>query len=570
MGRDDEATPSDFKAWAADAFKASPGASIATPAQGGGVSYGALSQRGPKHDAGYWAELRSFYEGGKRLLGDDALLSRVFPRHRDEEERVYRQRKARALYVSYAAEIVGKIVADLSLDPLALSTGGDAESNVWTEWYDEFFRNTAPRSGGVIRSLGDLVRGQVLEAMQVRRAWTLVELPSLDASRFSSRAEQEQAGALDAYAIPLEAECVIDWEHDTDGELEFAMLNFQDRKREGISSSRGMVRERWIWYTRTDYRIFETTYKVGEPPDERDIVPEVQSGRHSFGRVPLVELCVPCGLWAMDKLHSLAREHFNKRSALAWAEFQSLFQELYEFLAPPRTSAGVTINEAQEDSDRHISQRRGQGFVQKRGNEDDARFVGPPTDGFAHALASTKEIRDEMHRVTHQMALTVDNSGAALKRSGDSKRMDAAATTVILEAIGDLARKHANEVLSLVSVARGESQLKGKWACTGMARFDVADSTAVVEEGQGVKLLEIKSETFQRRYQLKVAKAVLPDESPETIQKIEEELENNITSELMEESDNADTMASKAMRPADDEGDDEDSAGDDEGDGEGA
>lgn len=511
-----------------------------------GVSYGALTQVNAEHDADYWQELRALYHGGKRLLGDDAVMRRLFPAHRDEIEKVYEERKRRAFYVSYASEIVSKIVADLGLDPLTLGTGGDKETAKWDEFYDTFFKDVTPRAGERL-SMNALIRERALEALQVRRAWTLVELPGSPSSQFSSRAEQEKAGALNAYAVPLDAESVLDWEFDHDGELEFVLLNFRDQKRPSVTSSRSMITERWVWYDRQKCVVYQVTYRADNPPQEKDIIPMVSEVLHGFGRVPALCLKLPHGLWAMDKLASLAKEHFNKRSALGWAEFQSLFQELYEFLAPAISPGGVIVNELQEDPGRAKAHRRGQGYVQERGSDDKAMFIGPGSESFTHALASCKDIRDEMHRVTHQMALTVDNSAAALQRSGESKELDQAATTVVLQALGVLCREYANSIMAMVAKMRGDKDLAAKWSVTGMTKFNRPDPAKVIEEATGVKLLEIKSETFQRRYQLKVAKSALPDEDEDTIKAIQEELESNITSESMAEDAEADAAVKKVM-----------------------
>ena len=74
----------------------------------------------------------------------------------------------------------------------------------------------------------------------------------------------------------------------------------------------------------------------------------------------------------MNKIESIARELLNKRCALSWAEFKSLYPVLYEFMQdedPEACAGGVA-----EDNDRAVNQTRGIGYVQERAEKDRAEF----------------------------------------------------------------------------------------------------------------------------------------------------------------------------------------------------
>lgn len=512
------------------------------------LAYKVLCQRHPDYDDRYWQRLRALYAGGRALFANEKLLTELFPRHRDELETVYEERKRRAYYTPYAGEIIDHIVAALCKQPVEISLGiegtddeEEGEGSGDTElppWYSAFREDVSP-PGGKVQSLAQLCRDQILTSLICGWTWTLVDLPALKDETgqplaFTDRDAQETAGGLDAYACQILPECVVDWEEDATGELEWALVWTVECRRDGVAGAREWMVQRWTYYTRETWARYELKHKRDRDPQPTDMVPLVDRGQITLGRVPLIRLQVPEGLWAMSKLEGLAREHFNKRAALSWAETQSLLPELYEFIGPDDMS-GAVVAERAEDPNRATNQPRGQGFVQVRGPNDKAQFIGPETGSFDHSITSCNNIRDEMHRVTHQMALSVDNSAAALKRSGDSKAQDKAATAVILTALGQLVREHAERVMFCVSMARGEDALAGRWQASGMEKFDQVQTADAIEQALSIDQLNIESATFRRSHRQLLVRTILGDEvEPEIYEKIDEELEENIPDEIAE------------------------------------
>jgi hypothetical protein len=533
-----------------------------------GVLYKYFKERHPEYDAGHWRRLRAFYAGGKKLLHDSELLREIFPKHRDEHTEVYAERVKRAFYTPYAGEIVDHIVSALCAQPVTMTTEGtvDTESE-YPEWYDEFYKNVSP-AGSKEESLRDLLKESMLTAQQCRTAWVLVDLPDTrndfgEPPIFGDRKAQEDSGALNAYAVRIEPESVVDWEEDKTGKLEWALLHVVENRREGLTSSREYVTERWTYYDGVGWYEYALRHKKGEAPKDTDVVPLIDEGLHTFGEVPLVRLTLPEGLWTMAKLEGLAREHFNKRSGLSWAELQSLLPELYEFNGPEDTMGGTPVSENQEDPGRATRQPRGQGYVQQRGHQDDARFVGPESAPFAEARKSCDSNRDEMHRVTHQMALSTDNGPAALGRSADSKAQDKAATAVVLLELGKLVRKFAEAIYRLVSIGRKEPFAE-EWSAQGMEKFDDVQVDSEVNQALIVEQIQIPSPTFRRRFLFALCKLVLGDDAtPEDLDDIESELELNIIDELHNPID-ALTAMQEAMGTG--EGEDDDDQDDDDDD----
>ena len=492
------------------------------------IPYGMLNTKNPEYDFPYWEKLKAFYAGGK-ALSDSKRFREYFPQHKAEHASVYQERCRRSFYIPYAGEIIDHIVAALTAQPVHMTTEATGKDS-WPDYYDAFEKDVSP-PGGKRQSLNQLLKEQVLMALICKRAWTLVEMPRSPDEGFYSLKGQEESGQMDAYAQAVDPASVIDWEEDESGELEWAIVRCVFRKRNGIRGDRSTITEEFVYYTREDWKKYEISYRVDQPPKELQPVGMVDSGSHSFGKVPLLRLEVSDGLWAMSKLEPLAREHFNKRCALAWAETMSLLPDLYEFEGPEDMSPGSPISIHQEDEDRAVNQKRGQGYVQVRGHQDRAEFVGPSSTPFSFALDSCNSIRDEMHRVTHQMALTVDNSSAALRRSGESKSIDKAATAVVLVALGRIVREHAEDLYAAVTTGRQDT-LDGVWSARGMEKFDSIQTADAIRQAVELDSLEIESPTFRKRHRFGLAKLVLGDDAtPEDIEDIEDELEKNITTE---------------------------------------
>ena len=511
----------------------------------GPLPYKTLCEHHPDYLPHYWARCRGLYAGGRKLLGDKSVLCDVFPRNNAEVEVLYQERCHRAYYLNYAGSVINLIVAGLFEEAPHMEAEPEAD-----EWYDDWVSDVS-KPGGSVMSFNDLLKEQVLTALVLKRAWTLVELPEAPIEMPANLAAQKQSGALDCYAYPIEPECVRDWEMDADGALLWALLAFKRQKREGIESDRKRVEEEFVYYTPTEYRRYVIEYHVDKPPMENTLVPLVAEGTHSFGKVPLVVLDLTDGMWAMGKLESIAVAHMNTTNALTWATIKSLFPTPTAFV-----SAEQVGNEATADKDRAKRQARGPNSIVTMGDKDRFEFVGPSAEPFAQALSQCDRLRDEMYRVVHSMAASVDNSGAALQRSGESKQMDLRHTATVLKWLGQQVAKHAVELLNLIGVGRGDPEVT--WVCHGMEEFDAPDAAQVLAEAQAVDTISIPSATFKQMYTYKVAKEVLGDDADgEALDKIKGELEANISNEqfmapMMSDDDTVPGM------PGDEEDEDED------------
>ena len=501
------------------------------------LPYRVFQRRHAEYDPLHWRKVRALYHGGRKLFRDDLVMREMFPPHRNEYPGIYEERKARASYTPYAGEIIDAIVAALFTQPIDMTTEAEAgdTKNATPEYYSEFFADTSRPGTRRKVGLNRFLRRQILRALMFNRAWSRIDMPDLRDEEgepivFDSLAEQEEARALDCYLIELEPESVLNWKFDEDQDLEWIVIGHKIDLSAGPADESGQCTERYTFLFRDSWERWEVTYSEKNPPDEKTPVYLVDSGVHSFCSVPVKCLHLDEGLQAFEKLESLARSHFQLANALDWAVIQHLFAELYEFLAP-EFQPGMPTAEAQQDPGRATSQARGQGWVQERGHQDRAEFVGPPAGGFKFALELKTHKKDEMHRVSHQMGLATDVGSAALRRSGESKKEDNKPSIAVLQALGEQLREHAEEIYECISEARGE-EFADEWQAQGMQRFDIKEIGEILEGAVQVDSISIPSPTFQKRHKFMVAKAVLGEAATdEDLDAIEVELEKNITDE---------------------------------------
>lgn len=504
------------------------------------LEYRVFERRHPSYDAKRWKICRALYAGGRELLGDAEVMKEIFPKHAAELDEVYKERKERAYFLPYPGEIIDAIVASLAATPITMS----AEPKLPTleeKFYSEFAENVA-KEGGQRQTLNQLLRDQILVALQCRTAWTLVDLPkgapapaeSTEAApeapaaetEYPNLAEQIKAGQLRAYACPIAPENVCDWEEDDSGELEWVLIRAQEQKRTGLTDSRENITERWTYYDRQSWARYVITYKVDAPPGSGAEVKLEDTGSHTFsGRVPVLRLKLPPGLAAMQKIESIAIAHFNKRNALTWAELKSLFPVPVAYLG-----TGDPMNPITENENR-ATQPHAVGYMRVLAEKDRLEYFGPDPAPFEFAGQDLNNLRDEMHRVLHHMALAVDNSGAALGRSADSKAIDQAVAAVVLGALGGYVRDHALEIYRMVVLGRGDEEKT--WTAHGMDDFDDTTTAALLEQALNLEAVQIPSSTFQVEYRFGIAKRLLgPKTSRETLQAVRDELDKNMSPEM--------------------------------------
>jgi hypothetical protein len=307
----------------------------------------------------------------------------------------------------------------------------------------------------------------------------------------ATREQWEAMGLGRARLSPIDASDVLDWELDDDGAYAWIKTRSAVTRRSSPSAPL-MVVETYRVYTATTVTVYRTTHEPRKRPRHDHVVPAIDQYDHGFARVPVTRLCLPDGLWLVDRAADSQIEHFRLGAALS---------HILQKSAHPT----LVFNLRDQDSiPRHLP---GEGIVM--GADESASWIAAPS-GSADALA--KQIgakRDEIYRVSQQMALSIDNSSASLGRSGLSKMADKDATEVCLRGYATFVREAIEATYELVSDARGDDDVT--FSVEGMSEFSSVDMAALVETAQMALSLGIASTTLHRELALRISLGLLPN-----------------------------------------------------------
>lgn len=495
------------------------------------LTYGDLLRTHNEYDHDEWCVNHALYAGGRTLLRNPHVMKRVFYRQPGEEDEVFNERLRRAFYICIAGQVVDAIVAALFGDQLKVECKG------LDKFWPEFVADVSDEGGERI-TLRQLLRMQITTALIKRRAWTLVELPGPgempDSEEPKSKADEEAMGRDRAYACVVAPECVRDWRVDRRGELEYVLIRSQDSAPLEPFGRADIMREEWTLYTRDEWMRWSFAYPKDKPPEPKKELTELanfveSSGQHTFGKVPLRRLELPEGLHAMGKLSSLAIEHLNKLNAKSWGEYKGLHQFLAFFQSPARPGDPVS-----ENINRHVSQTVGPGRAWRGTGDDRIEVIAPDVAPFAEARASLSELEERMLRVVHQMSQGVENSAAALGRSGLSKAMDRASEAVVLTALGQHVKEHAADILE--TAAAGRKEVEDDWdeRVTGMDSYEDLAIVDLVTNQALLETIPVPSQTFQAESKKRLARLWLGrDVDDEKLAQIDAEIDLNTTIEQM-------------------------------------
>lgn len=459
------------------------------------MEIGILRQRNPNYQAGYLKRYEALYHGKDRWT---ALTKYWIPRHPDETQQVYDTRLTRALYVNHAGPILDFIVGSLFTQPPSVEGfSGD--------WYVKFLGNV-DRQGTVATSwFSQYVR----DCLIYQRAFAWVNLPSRDGLVPASRADEERLGLLDAYLTSLTGKDVIDWGYTEDNRLEWIVTEECRHDRPNVNSKR---RKYWRWTSidAAEIRRWEW-YPPEEDPDaepkDEERARQLEPVAHGIAELPIVELTVPDGLHAMGKMHDPAIAHIRSRNDLSWALHRGAHPMLY-------------IKQRQEPDQPVL----GPGRYLHVPIDGEIGFVEPAGTSFQLLADDTVQLREELYRVVHQMAVGADSNSSRSRASGAAKSMDWNALAVVLAALAEIVRPRIARTLRLVAKARGEDLSP---TVSGLENWEDADIQNWLANAALAVDASNLSPTFKREMAKREARALLVGAAGETLTKIEGEIDSS-------------------------------------------
>ncbi|KYF87797.1 hypothetical protein BE20_24950 [Sorangium cellulosum] len=464
------------------------------------MRHATLSKRHPCCDPELFRRYDALYRGGSAFR--KAIGSFLFQNPLEPAE-AYQLRKREAAYRSYVGPIIDFFAAQLFSSPFLVRATRDGETQAPDPFYAEL-REDVDLAG---TDLVAFMKARFTTALVKGCSWWLAELPDDGGLPAESRVDWEARGLGRVRLCPLEPEDVLDWECDDDGLL-WVITHKREMRRDDPRTERAVVTETWRIFDREAVETFQVKYDPKQrklnPEDE---IPSLGAVPHRFTRVPVVCMRLPEGLWLMNRAADAQIEHFRLSAAMGWAI--------------KRTCYPMAVFKSKDPEKPPVT---GAGYLQMISTEESFEWVSPSTASFDILQNEVAAQKDEIYRIAQQIAASVNNSAAALTRSGESKQADMAATEICLHAYATEVKEAIEETFELISDGRGDFDVT--FSIEGMDKFNLDAVTVTLTNIQTAKTLGIPSPTLHRELGMKAADLLLPNASQEVKDLIREEIEN--------------------------------------------
>ena len=457
------------------------------------VNVKTLDQRHPQYDHARLERNRALYCGGEEWR---ELVEWWLPRHPEEADESYAERRKRALYENHVGPIVDTLAAFVFSEAPRVDGLTDA-------WWSGFLASVDGKGTG----LAPWFRDRLVDLLVERRTYVWVNLParSPDAPPPDSRAAEEASGLLDAFLVWVSAEHVIDWARDERGRLRWLMIRDCVEERATIEDERSKV-TRWTYIDAQVIRrwTWKPTASQAAPllTDEAEEQPPIL---HGFGALPVAELELTEGLHALGKLHDPAVAHLRARNDLSWALH--------------RAAHALLVIKAKWNDGRPTL---GPGYYLPLGQGDEAEYVEPSGANFTILAQDVKDLREELYRVVQSMAQGIDASASRSAQSGDSKGQDWKAMEIVLSAISAVMTDAIAKVLRLVAVAR-RTQVDP--VVTGLDGWDEEDLETWLKSAALATDAHRMSPTFSKLVAKRQARRILQDDDETELAAVEKEID---------------------------------------------
>lgn len=436
---------------------------------------------------------RDLYVGGEQFKNN---VDRYLVKRQREPGDVYGERLGRAFYENYIGSIIDWYTTTLFRREPVLQFEGATEPA--RKFYNELTEDCDLRGTAVT----DYLRKQLTEAMVTGKSYTLVDCPRVDITP-ATRADEDRTGLSRAYLSEFDAESAVNWDRQPNGELDWIV--FRTKRMCASPDASWKWETQWRYYDRQKFAVFRKVEGDKGDPEQID------GGKHALSDariVPVVELCLPEGLWLMNRAAYLQLEHFNKSNALAWALTMGLFAMPVIF------------------SDREWSRVVGESYYLQLGPEDKFGWTEPEGHVYEIALSNLDRLKEEIYRVCY----VLHQAGGSLSKNssltGLSKLRDYTVTQEILRGYGDVAKDFLKKILRMVVLARKDTM---RIDVSGLDEFDIGDFSSELADAQQLLSLGIQSATFKGQLFKKLALKFLCDVNQTVKDQVSREIEEQLS-----------------------------------------
>lgn len=458
------------------------------------MKYKELNSKHSSYDCEVSSRYQQLYQGGK-VFRDN--ITCFLPKNRQEQDDVYHMRCKQAPYIPHVGAIIDQYGATIFSAPYTIrATKNNSEAKL-DDFYAEFKEDVDTKG----TDLSSFFKERFQESLVKGQSYWLVESPTAPSEiqeiNELNRLQWMELGLDRIRLAPIPAENLFDWECDLRGELEWCVIYSTSCYRPAPGAELLYVKT-WKVYTRDEISVYQLEHTVKNPPNDETNIPLVEQYKHNLPGVPLLSLCLPAGLWLMDRTSDAQLEHFRLSAAQAW-----LFR---------RTAYPMGVFKL-KDADSLPQTGAGQALIM--GSEEEFDWKEPGGASFAAFENRIKSAENTIYKIAVQMAMGIDNSGAALGRSADSKQVDMMAADICLRAYAVLIKEALEKTYEFVSNARGEYDLK--FSIEDLNQFSLVDVTTLVTNATAAKTLGIQSETFWKELYKRIAIAQLPSDTKQDI-----------------------------------------------------
>lgn len=454
--------------------------------------------------------LAALYEGDAKF---EKLLPQFLPRREREPAPRYEMRKKEFHYRNYLGPIVDYFAALLFTSrpqPTAKQVGKEEVLTEPGDFYNEF-RDDCDNGGTDVDAF---FKSRFIRAMVEGRSWIRLHHATGDTQGLD-KAQFEKLNLGDAWLEAVDYGNVLDWETDDEGNLEWAITHKKTKKRNGPGDSRGMVTESWDFLTPDAVQTFAISYdEKQEPAPTTEVPPIGEPESHRFGRVPLLCIDLPTGLWIASRLRTPQLAHFRASNAQSWSLAVTCYAQPVAKVQDPEAFSKTLL---------------GAGYGVVIGIDESWEWEAPPTGHFAALDTEIKSHKDEIFRIAHQMALGVDNNSGSVGRSAESKATDAQSTRVMLVSFAKEVKEEMARVYDAISVSRGDDYT---WTVGGLDEFASSDLMGFLESLEKLQTVGgIPSKTANALIKTRLAEGFLPDIDQETRATISSEIVDGVENE---------------------------------------
>lgn len=476
-------------------------------------TYAMLKKKHCNYYAGDWMKLRLLANGGE-LTNEEKKL--IIPKSPNEPDSNYTFRLDNAYVMPYLGQMLSYYISAVVSDPVEVDTEGQALDEYYKDFSKDVYKSAAYKTdinGHNQKALWDaFLCGGV--------SYCLVDLPAapLDGYEPKNRLEEEKMGQNKGYLCPLDPIEVYNVVEDDDGQLKFVVVHHKYSLQEDITDVNDNIIEDFTVYYKDRFVIHRFIFKKNKPPRDKDTPTKEIEQKHTFGSVPVERLILPDELKLAEKIGGVAKKIVQKLNTMDYGSDKSLIQFLAVKLQQDSVDEAGSL-----DPDRATNQTIGYGRALVLASGDDAEYIGASAEPFKWAQDNVAWLRGEMATIISQSALNLPNSGAALQRSGDSRKIDLLQQELILKNLGVCLKHYTERLFTKLAAGRKDSAVT--FCAKGAEDFRTSDLDGLVDRMTKINALDIPSPTFKSLLAHELVKEELVGHPPEDIDKIKAELD---------------------------------------------